>query len=935
MALTGKLGAIVLKVTVSLSLCLVLLSPCGRNPEAELVAAVPDIDRTMARRLVTDDDSTLARYARTVGVYPFRDAAVSIIRLFLAESVTDFGDLKRELLPVLERIATVYQNEFGCGLYAYQFRFWSELSQEDAVRIRRIRSAYTTTLRDTTLTSRAKADSLRRFVHEYKSLGYIPGIAHGKHETGNFLSETDRAEQTRCYREALAAAEEVDMFGLICQILGTMGYEAGVDGHVDSMFYYWNRSRDIAERHKIPDYAARIREFYANHYRSEGKLALAHDQLQEAVEVCGAYKGGYRELRFLVELVEFYNELGCWDISRRLLQSVNLLERKVPENFEGFIYTPRLHAATARARCLMAAGRIEEAESVFVNIKPLVRSQLQRDHYPRLLYTWSSDLLDNGRAEEALPLIEEGLARCEEVNYPRLVPKFHALRAAIEFEQEDYDDAFAALASFERATRSWQAEYSREWLTRDILRARILLALGNADSAMVELEGAFSRLENYLLELDASTHGYLWLEQCSELRAMLHVMTEGEPAAGYGAELYWRELYQLLGVGRSGRSGASSGRRSAADQGLLSDLRLLAARAQQNLGDTDRIHCVYYASDDRLYRFTATGDGIRRDKLSVPLGELRRLVTEVWAELSDSSADPEAPIPRTLITPLRALALQLLPREVLDVRVAKPHTLLVSTAGFLESLPFETLNLAADGSYRPLLKDWDVAYLRRARSTVRARRATTELLIADPALPERTRRRLSVYQPLEGASVEAATIAAHLEHPLVLDGARATKQRFTREWTDASLIYVAAHFTSNPEVPYLTTLPLAASGPTTAPDASHLDVGDVREADLGACDLVVLSGCATGAPYVAGETSGPGFGDAFLDAGAGAAVQTFWAVQDDVVSRDMSSFMRIWRSSDRSASSALSQIRRVTMDGPAGIRHPYFWAAYSIELGHL
>jgi hypothetical protein len=933
-----RLGVLVFKATFSLALCLVLLSACARNPEAELVAYVPDIDRTLAYRLVTDDDSTLARYARTVGIYPFRDAALAIIRCFHVESADEFRDVKKKLLPTLERIAIVYQNEFDCSYYVYQNRYWSEVSFEDADRIRRLRLEYHSTLLDTTLTSRERIDELRRLVQGYQSLDYVPGAAHGRHEIGNLVAETDKAEQLRSYREALAYAEEVEMITLTCQILGTLGYVAGVDGHTDSMFYYWNRSREVAERHKLPDYAARIYEFYASHYRSEGRLALAHDQLQEALAVCNAYKGGYRELRFLVNLIEFYNELGCWEVSHRLLQSAEILERKVPENIEGILYSPRLHAAIARARYLMSQGETDEAERILTDVKPHVKQQLQRDHYPRLLYTWGRDLLDNGRTDDVRPLIEEGLAWCEEVEYPKLVPKFHALRAELEYREKNYDAALAALAAFENATQNWGAEYRREWLTRDLLRSQVVLALGDADSAMVELEGTFSRLGEYLVELDASTHGYLWLEQCNEIREMLHIMTAGEPAADYGAELYWRELYQRLGTGHSPRRGARSEQGeqwAAAGDGLLTRLRVSAARAQRNLRDTGRVHCVYYVSDGHMYRITASGDGIRRDKISVPLPELRRLVTETWEELSDDTADAGAPIPRTLITPLRALALQLLPREVLEVRQVEPGTFLVSARGFLSSLPFETLNLAADGSYRPLLKDWDVAYLRRSSSAVRARSATTELLIADPALSSRTRRRLSLSQPLEGASRDATRIASHLKNPIILEGAEATKQRLTHEWERASLVYIAAHFLSNPEVPYLTTLPLAASGPAAAPNASLLDVGDVRAANLGGCELVVLAGCATGAPYVAGETPGPGFGDAFLDAGAGAVVETFWTVRDEAASSQMSSFMGLWRSSDRSPTAALSEVRRRAMEGPDGTRHPYHWAAFSVKLGHL
>jgi CHAT domain-containing protein len=146
---------------------------------------------------------------------------------------------------------------------------------------------------------------------------------------------------------------------------------------------------------------------------------------------------------------------------------------------------------------------------------------------------------------------------------------------------------------------------------------------------------------------------------------------------------------------------------------------------------------------------------------------------------------------------------------------------------------------------------------------------------------------------------------------------------------------VAAHFLSNPEVPYLTLLPLSAAAADSPPDASLLVIGDVRKADFAACELVVLSGCATGAPYAEGTVTGPGFGDAFLDAGARAVVQTFWAVPDDAAAATMSEFIRLCRKDDVPVPRAISQVRRGEMRGPDGIRHPYHWAAFCIKLAHL
>jgi tetratricopeptide (TPR) repeat protein len=649
---------------------------CARNPEADLVSAVPDIDRQLARRLAVDDDSTLSRYARTVGIYPFRDAGSLIVARFHAETVGEFREAREKLLPTLRRIAAVYRTGFDSGYYEKEVEFWSAAPGEVAVRLRGLKEARTAALMDTALTAPAKIDEIRRLLAEYQTVGYLPGVVNCRHEIGNLLAHTDKSEQRRHYRRALADAERAEMYPIVCQLLGTLGHEAAVAGHTDSMFIYWDRSREVAERHKLPDYAARIYAFYGQHYNTEGRLALAHDLFQEAQTVCKQLKGGYRELRFLVKLIEFYNGLGCWDISGRLLQRAAVLETQVPEDLPGGSYSFKLRADLARARYLMAKGQVEDAEDILERIKPVVKRQLNRDQYPRLLYQWSKDLIHNDRPGAALPLIAEGLERCEEVNFPYLIPMFYTLRAKLEYDRGDYAAALAAVASFEASTPRFPAKYQREWLTGNVIRARALLASGDADSAVTELAGALSRLEGYIEERDASTHGYLWLGQTRDLRGLLDELTAGDPVAAYGAELYWRELYQRLGGSHTvggGRATVAVTRDSVSAGGLLAELRRLAVEAQDDLRRTERVHCVYHLTDGRLYRITATADGVRRDKLSVPPDELSRLVGEVWEQMSDDSADPSAPVPRSLVTPLRALALQLLPREILEVRVVTPR----------------------------------------------------------------------------------------------------------------------------------------------------------------------------------------------------------------------------------------------------------------------
>lgn len=929
MTASDKLRATVVLLILLPVAGIITIGGCGSDPAADLVSSVPGMEREFARHLVSDDDSTIVRYARKVGVYPFRDAGAAIVEALQTAPPGSFNKTRSDLLPHLERIDYVYLLEFYSRYFELEVTFWSNVTPVDAARLATARGRWHETFHDTTLSAARKIERVESILDVYKSTGYLPGIAACRHEIGNLMATIDKTRQLLYYRRALADARRAHMYPLTCQILGTLGHEAAVAGDADSMFYYWNQSRLVAERHKLPDYAGRIYEFFARHYQTEGRLALAHDLYRDAQAACRRFHGGYRELRFVVKLVEFYNELGCWEISGRLLQRAEVLEAQVPLGPGGDAYPPRLRAGVARARYLMATGRVDEAEAILNEIKPFVRQQLQRDQYPRMLYTWGRDLLEAGRGDAAAPLIDEGLARTEKVNFPYLVPRFFMLRAQLEYERGDYDAATSALSSFERTTAGFPARYRREWIASDMIRTHILLERGDTDSAIVHLGATLTRLETYLGGLDASTHGYLWLEQCRGILDLLHDVTAGDALASYGARLYWYGLYRLIG---SGYAPASTGH----GEGVLAMFRRRAAAAQGELARTGRVHCTYHVAGGRLCRLTATQDGVRHDDLPTPVAEIQRLVTGAWNLMSIPPAGRDEAVPLELVTPLRALALQLLPREVLDGRPASPSQLLVSAHGFLASLPFETLNLSAHGGYRPLLQDWDVAYVRCAGKSTAPRHGTRfELVVADPDLSPGTRHRLSIAQPLPGAAREMAVIAGYLERPLELKGPDATKERVMAAWEDASLVYVAAHFLSNPEVPYLTLLPLADTGDDSPPDASLLDIGDVRAANLVACDLVVLSGCATGAPYAGDRVAGPGFGDAFLDAGAGAVVQTFWTIPDDAAAVTMSEFVRLRVEENVPAPRAISRVRRAAMRSPDGVRHPYHWAAFCIKLARL
>ena len=162
----------------------------------------------------------------------------------------------------------------------------------------------------------------------------------------------------------------------------------------------------------------------------------------------------------------------------------------------------------------------------------------------------------------------------------------------------------------------------------------------------------------------------------------------------------------------------------------------------------------------------------------------------------------------------------------------------------------------------------------------------------------------------------------------------ATKANLMSKWENASFVYLATHTLRDPQVPYLMLVPLATSGSRAGPEETYLDVTDIRSADLSGCDLVVLSGCSSGLSYGVGCGASPSLGEAFLDAGVGAVVQTFWDVRDDDARRIMTSYVRCWGTTANDKIRALCDRRRQNIkNGETGRR--FVWAAYSIQVGRF
>ncbi|HMB70156.1 MAG TPA: CHAT domain-containing protein, partial [bacterium] len=340
---------------------------------------------------------------------------------------------------------------------------------------------------------------------------------------------------------------------------------------------------------------------------------------------------------------------------------------------------------------------------------------------------------------------------------------------------------------------------------------------------------------------------------------------------------------------------------------------------------------------DSIVRWTANAEGVRRIVLSASPREVRGTVETVLGLLTEdrrTSAEPSA----ALQEHLESLARTLLPTNAFDEPAPGGISrVLVSADGFLDALPFEILDLDAGSGYRPLLDGWDVASLRFRSEAPRERGGDRRsLIVVDPDLSPELKRRYPFLHGLPHGRKEAQAVVALIPDARLLEGAAATKTAVTARWEAAPVFYATAHVVRNPESPITSFLPLAgATGGPAAAEEAYLDVADIRGADLSGCELVVLSACASGAPYVTPGNAAPSLGDAFLDSGAAAVVQTLWDIRDEEARIVMERFLESWQEDPRDPARALCAARRrVRRDSPA-LRHPAAWGSYVVKLGRV
>lgn len=237
--------------------------------------------------------------------------------------------------------------------------------------------------------------------------------------------------------------------------------------------------------------------------------------------------------------------------------------------------------------------------------------------------------------------------------------------------------------------------------------------------------------------------------------------------------------------------------------------------------------------------------------------------------------------------------------------------------GPLALVPFAALE---DGAGVPLIERHTLLYVPSLGvspylSRVRSDNAEDALIVADPPAPAATK-----LPRLPASRQEAQRIAAHLSglNALILSGPAATEAAVKRKSAAARILHFATHGLVSETAPLTSSVVLAAGDG----EDGFLRVDEVLWMNL-ETDLVVLSGCSTGAGKLSGDGI-LGLTRAFLFAGTPSLIVTQWDIADDPTMVLMDRFYaELGKGEDKAR--ALRQAQLATRKR---FPHPAYWASF-------
>lgn len=918
-----------LLLAVLLSALLSGIAGCSDPAEESppLLDTAPFLSRSEATLLAETDPALFAERMDRVSTDRLIRLADQFLHAVFADTL-DADTLGVELLPPYRTVVEVLADERACPEFHQEMEYFLGLEPARAREVLTLADELDEVFGAGEMPVPERLTRLAELQDQLSEAGYLRGVSRGWSLRGALATRVGRPDQTReLFTRWLEYTRENGLRVGRCNALASLIMQGFAEGNTDSNGVYLERGLELANESRLAAQASRLlaltgyRDFTLGHY------SAAVRSFERSVDVCRNYGDPAQGLAHLGTLMRMYAVMESWTLVDQVAERADILLAEAAETegdeASGSLLSVRLDEIQARS--LIARGRIAEGDTAYHELWERILPQ-PYEEASFLANFWIMGLLDHHRPDLAQAALKRAEPYAEQAGIRHMLVRLPFWKARTWFQLGEIDSATVQLDRFEAEglqLKQWSRDLQIPYYA---LRCR-LLAATDRDAARAMLAEGMEALAQRLAENDAGAGAFLDLSRARGLRWAAHDEFGADPATGYGLELLWREYMGIVGHGRNPSPTGGQDVLTRADQ--------VARDAQRRLGELAATHLLYQVRDPWVVRWTVDAQTVRRDTLQATSKELRERVGRLLMTLSTDPGDEDATVDTALAAELRELSRLLLPAEIFDpVRRERIGHLLVSGESFLSQVPFAPLCLGDGPDYEPLAGSLDLTWVRNPAAEPRSRPDGPSLLIADPEIDPMLVRRYRTLSQLVGAGPEIEACRTICPGP-ELSGAAATKRAVTGAWGSASIIYFVGHVIHNPEVPFLTTIPLTPpAGPHLASEAA-LDISDVRSADLGACRLAVLSGCGSGAPFADGVITAPSLGDAFLDAGCGASLQTFWRIRDEQVVFRPEEVVRRWRREGMSLPQAVSAERRAAMRGPEGIRHPFGWGAWTLKMESL
>ena len=335
---------------------------------------------------------------------------------------------------------------------------------------------------------------------------------------------------------------------------------------------------------------------------------------------------------------------------------------------------------------------------------------------------------------------------------------------------------------------------------------------------------------------------------------------------------------------------------------VLDELRLADARSLDHLPELQgKVHSPirFLASDTALVQYAVLGDDIvifvlRRGHpvaaqlVSGATAETARLLSALTLNVRTALVRPAAglePLAQKVLQRLHALLIAPVAHLLESCRrlVIVPH-------GILHRVPFAALH---DGA----------SYLVESAELALAPSASAVRYWRRPHLDSVSRAPLVISHSADGSfpgAVDEGDRVADLLGGVRLGESEATLDNVRENMARATIVHLAAHGQSLPDVPLLSYVRLA-DGRLAALDFLDLPLD---------CDLVTLSACESGQAVVAPGDQPVGLTRSILCAGARSVLQSLWRLDDRLTAELMAEFYTQLRSGvGRAAALRAAQVR--------------------------